>query len=402
MSMRISLKKFFVYSLLGVLVFESAVRYSGLKWESTQFGNVVSMVGRTIPLYKYIELLCIVCLFFLSLRTVRIQKNILTYSGLLLGAVSIFWCIVNSDLGAGLIYLDTTPVLLLELSLIFFVGQDEKILELFIRTIPLLACIFSILTMIETIDFVSQYQLIRMANGKVIEHFANALFLTSCWNCIKRNTKIDNLMIYIISGVLMVCSIVITSRGWMLQAIMLFVLAYLTTSKRKAFDKAKRVFFMVVIFAILYSVISKYMSGALDYIIGRFGQNTRENQLVTFFEQVPFWKLFVGQGYNAAYHLNGVNYAYIDNIFLFWMFRYGIFSVVGYWLPFLYVVFNKNRNLIETKMRYIGTVFAWILAMGGLCIYYLIKLDAANIMLIMIVCHYVQKGKRIILSKKYK
>lgn len=387
----ITIKKILVYTLLTVLIYETIIKYVGVSWVSTVYANVVSMQGKTIPRIKYIIFILIV---LMGLSEHFYKKNVLTFSGISLIVVGVFWCIFDFDSGLALIYLDSPPALLIEIGCLFLVLQDDKIRKILIKLCGFFAVFFTVLTVVDLMAFLKEYSLIRIANGNIIEHFANSLFLVTTWNCFIECEKQKTFVLYGCSISLVLISVFITSRGWMIQSVMLMASVYLSNSKRNIFEKVKRVILVICIFACVYLIITTYMNDAFSYLIDRIGQDTRSLQLVTFFEQVPITKLIVGQGANATYLWNGSAYAYVDNIYLFWMLRYGIVSVIAYWIPFIYGLVAKNKNsYLNSKFQYSVMIVMWMAAMGGLCIYYSIRLDIANIFLIVAIIEYINQKK---------
>lgn len=388
MKLYISKKYSLLYLLLSVLIYESIVKYIGVSWNSTVYSNVVTMQGKTIPMLKYVELALILFLCF-SKRT--FQNKVSFWAGFLLLALGIFWCLLNLNSGLTIVYLNTSPVLLVEMGCIYLFLQDQEIRKKLISLCGFLAVFFTALTLIDLLNFLRDFSLTRMANGNVIEHYANALFLLAVWNCFIDHKSRKVILLYGCSIGLLLMSVFITSRGWMFQAVILLTTVYMSNSQRNIIEKLKRVTLVLGVFVLVYLVIVHYMDSAFSFILNRMGDDTRTSQLVTFFGQVSVLDLLVGRGPYATYVWNGVKYAYVDNIFLFWMYRYGAASVLAYWMPFLYGLFSRQRNsALKTKLPYNVMILMWMMAMGGLCIYYNIRVDIANIYLIMCIVDYIE------------
>lgn len=380
MRLTISAKKALFYLMLFTLIVESIVKYSGVTWGATIYANVMIMQGKTIPMVKYIVLLLIVIqLIWFS----QIPPNYISLCGIGLVVCGIFWCVINMETGAQLIYMDSPPALLIEIGGLFIILQDDFRQRSVKRLCGIFAVLYTGMTVVALIQFLNQYLLVRMANGNVIEYFANALFLLIGWNCIINRNGKQLYVLYACCISLVLVSIFITSRGWMLQAIILTATVYLSNSSRSVQSKIKRVILTIGAFLFIYYIASNYLENELAYIVNRIGQDTRSGQLNTFFREVPIYKLITGQGMNATYLLDGRQYAYVDNIYLFWMLRYGIIPVICYWSLFVGSIISKTRTLSNNAgLQYNMLSIMWILAMGGVCIYYTIRIDMGNIFLI--------------------
>ena len=130
----------------------------------------------------------------------------------------------------------------------------------------------------------------------------------------------------------------------------------------------------------MYIMAQHFLGDQIRFIISRFSKDTRSGQLMEFFSQVPLSKLAVGQGMNASYSFAGQSsYKYIDNQFLFFMFRYGVIPLVLYLLPFACSLFGKScRNKAASWLSQKFVIIMWLLAMGGLSVYFTLRIDISG------------------------
>lgn len=393
LSIKVKKKTMLIYMLFIVLLYETIAKYIGVTWESTIYSNVVSMQGKTIVTLKCIEFIIVL---LLGLAYNHIERTQISLAGCTLLLSGILWSIININSGLALIYLDTPPVLLIELGILIMVFQDNDVRERVLSFVKILTVFFIGLTIYDLVYFLSQYRLVRMANGNIIEHYANALFLLAVLNSMSGTDKDrKKFIMYFAGATLCVVSVFITSRGWILQAILLLASMYLTTSNKSFVSKISHVILAIIGFGIIYAILSYYLNDALGYVLNRIGEDTRTSQLDDFFSQVPIWKLVLGQGPSATYYHNGGAYAYIDNIYLFWMFRYGIVPVIAYWSLFLRELFvKKSAASKQSSLPHKTMILMWLLAMGGVCIYYGIRLDIANIVLLAAVINLKKGGEK--------
>ena len=277
MKLCVSKKYSLLYLLLAVLIYETIAKYIGVSWSSTVYSNVVTMQGKTIPTLKYIEFALILLLCF-SRHTFK--RNIVVWSGCTMLALGIIWSVYNADYGLALVYLNTPPVLLIEIGCLYLIFQDPDIREKLISLCGFLAVFFTVVTLIDLLSFLRQYSLIRMANGNIIEHYANALFLLAVWNCFTDRRSKKVYLIYGCSICLLLMSIFITSRGWMFQAVILVASVYYSKSNRDLFSKLRRIVLLIGIFIVVYSA-----SYSVNIVSKDFTSNTASQKSHNFWSE---------------------------------------------------------------------------------------------------------------------
>lgn len=372
----------------------SCASYWGLSWLPTEYARVVSMVPKSIMSYTAIAAFLLTSAFLTQMRRLRVRNKVVCLSGLLLLCLGILWLIPVIFKGTSLLLINSTPIVLIELGMIMVLVCNLDVAEFLRKACPFFACGYTLLAIIEAIKFLIAYPLMRMDNGPVIAYFVNAWITVAVWWCNTFNQPKKNFKIYICCVLLLIVSIITTSRSWMIQAIVLLLGVFFMTTEKSTKKMIGRLILSGSFLAIVCWFLVNNLGGPIEYIISRFSQDTRTNQLKSFFAQVNVLNLLVGGGMNAKYIWNGKPYNYIDNQFLFWMFRYGILSLVGYWGPFVYafVCKSKKENFNKLKPYYL-ILFMWILAMGGFCIYYGIFVDIGNIYIIFAVSELIRRKK---------
>ena len=365
---------------VGIVISYNFVRYIGVEWEKPfEYTRIVRMTGRTLPIWLIAEAVIILLIFVVLINRKGIRATIVSKCALILLVLGVLWTMYSAGKGISLLYYDSNPFLLIEIAVIMIVLQRQDLRAQLFKYIFVLATFYTLYSMYNAFDFRNTYPLMRMSNGIIIQTFAYALFLVAIWNAVAKKSKRNTVLIYSCCASLVITSIIITSRGWMIQAIGLTFFCYYSNSNKTARQKLSRGLVAVLLFVALYYYVVTYMSDSLGYILGRFSEETRANQLESFFSQVPISSLIIGRGMDATYFFNGTDYAYVDNQFLFWMFRYGIVSVTAYWIPIFFSVFRKKRDGSVLEKNASFPIIMWILAMGGLCIYYGLFLDIGHI-----------------------
>lgn len=378
-TLKITVKELFFYLLVFTLVAESILKYINSAWVSNEYGTVISNTGKVMAEWKIAQIILVVILFFISFP---IKRNIITICGVFLIGIGSIWLAKDFN-DITIFYSQTTSVTLIIIGMIFIIAQNRSIYCCVEKLCPILAILYTVLCFFSAIDFMRTYSVARMADGYIIEYFSFGLFMTGIWCEFAGKSKRNTVLIYLCCFMLIYSSIIIASRGWMIQSVLLFIFCYLSFSNKRLRSRIFRILFLIVLMYIVYRIMQYFLGNQIEYLFARFSEDTRSNQLETFFEQVPFSKLLIGQGVDASYiYGKKGSYKYIDNQFLFIMFRYGILPIVLYVFPFVYSFIKtgkKNGIFYWIKRNFV--LIMWLLAMGGLSIYYAIKLDILQVFL---------------------
>jgi hypothetical protein len=364
--------------LVFTLVLESILKYIGVEWIANEYGTLASMGGNSLG---RIKVLCFVELIILVIGCFPIKKNKLTFCALLMILFGVFWSTYSFH-GMAFFYWADSPLLLLQTGIIYIVAQNYKVQYWFEKTCGLLAILYTVLAFYNGVYFVTYYSGMRMADGIVIEYFYTALFLTAIWNSVMDRTRKNVILVCLMSVIIFICAIITSSRGWIFQASILVVFCYFTSSNRKAsFKIITLCIFFLAIFAI-YATLINFFDSALFLVISRVNEDTRFGQYTMFFEQVPIRKLITGAGADASYDFAGVtDYKYIDNLFLYLLFHYGLVPTLLYLYPYVKALFIQRNSIELSWWKKNCAVLMWLAAMMGVSIYCSLKLDIAQLYL---------------------
>lgn len=269
---------------------------------------------------------------------------------------------------------DNFPPTFMILCTIIFVGYNDEFWPIIKKIIFWLSIIFIFLSIIEALRAYLMFGFSYRITSSAPMYFFQAGFyslygvilLSDEW---KKNKKILIL-------ILLLCaffnSAIIQSRSWFLQVIILFII-YLF--KIRSFFKNNKTAF-VGVFTVMVGVVCFLLitnASLFDGLINRFDNSgdTRTNQIVTFFEQIPISKLLIGSGTRASYSFMGIEaYNYIDNQVLLFLFRYGIIPTICYCFLVVYPIVRSfalhDRKLIVKSI----VLMSWFSAMIGLSVYF--------------------------------
>jgi hypothetical protein len=118
----------------------------------------------------------------------------------------------------------------------------------------------------------------------------------------------------------------------------------------------------------------------------RVFDDSRSSQYVQFFDQVPVERLILGLGPKATYTYNlRANYEYIDNQFLYILFKLGLPVLLGYVAVVLWPGLRLLLEPVNQSQRMEGVIFLfWILASLGLSIYHALVPNPQNFLIILL------------------
>lgn len=265
---------------------------------------------------------------------------------------------------------------------LFVLGFDDDIWESLNKIIPYITIFLLILFYCLVFMFWSSHGIVQTMNANYKQIFI--YLITSVWFWViidNKKNKTKNIVLIM----LLLASIITTSRSWVLQiCILLFIYLF-----NKRGNKFIRIILAIIFMVILLITISFMFPDITENLLDRGFEDTRSGQYLIFFSSYSWDDLIFGQGLNAGYsYLGNANYSYFDNQFMFILFHYGLFPVIAFLIMTIKALFLKKSKFLG-NMRYIlqraRCVFPLIfLAYLGLSTYYQIKFDY-NTVLIMII-----------------
>lgn len=265
---------------------------------------------------------------------------------------------------------------------LFVLGFDDDIWESLNKIIPYITIFLLILFYCLVFMFWSSHGIVQTMNANYKQIFI--YLITSVWFWViidNKKNKTKNIVLIM----LLLASIITTSRSWVLQiCILLFIYLF-----NKRGNKFIRIILAIIFMVILLITISFIFPDITENLLDRGFEDTRSGQYLIFFSSYSWDDLIFGQGLNAGYsYLGNANYSYFDNQFMFILFHYGLFPVIAFLIMTIKALFLKKSKFLG-NMRYIlqraRCVFPLIfLAYLGLSTYYQIKFDY-NTVLIMII-----------------
>lgn len=337
-----------------------------------------------IPFFSFFALLV---LYFLLLIKNKYPFKILVpiIIMFIFGVLWILYGIVFDNISITLIIRDTFPPIIMFLPCFFLVGYEDRWWESLKKVIFIVACFFTLYSFCEILIAYSKFGFeYRITYGAPI--YFNIIGLYSTYGLItltdewKKNKKIITFILIIF---LFFNSAILQGRSWFIQTLILFVIYVFkisSTFKTKSVLKILIPLLIIIMTIIIFTINSQLFLA----LISRFNESgdTRTSQLKSFFSQVSFSQLFIGQGMKAKYTFMGdPNFNFIDNQVLLFMFRYGAIPTFMYFYLLIYPVFKsliiKNKKIF----RKCFVLLSWIAASLGLAVYFNFSFNLANLLI---------------------
>lgn len=359
----VSLMKMLIYSTHGTWVLSYGNYYS----YQAASGNFASVLAPALVLF----------LILLYNSKILFRRKDLFWV-LLCIFPFVFWSIVEFVNGEGVnVWLGSIPTTACLLPLFFLLGRVDSLFKHFKTVALILTMGYFSITLYSALDFYSSVGFgnhILFMPGKTSLSFA----MLSLWVYLfsdfkkKENMKVLWFKIgLILLGLL--CSLLIVSRSWSIQCLLLLVAYLILSSDLKA--RLLTIMGMVLGVFVILVFLEPYLSSVILPLIDRVREDTRTGQFQVFFSQVDSWRLLFGSGMNATYVFRGEEYRFFDNQFIFEAFHYGCLHI----LPLLWFFFRTLRvsvgkiKEVGKRKSYLGAKFVvimFLLAMGGLSVYF--------------------------------
>lgn len=218
-------------------------------------------------------------------------------------------------------------------------------------------------------------------NSSLMSYYSNAFWLCAIEIYIRITEKKSKKIVYILPVVLLIGAVIIRSRSWVIQSILLLVITVGTVMKLNPHKSSKflKTFIVVsIVMIVAFIVLANYFGAFLDSLITKGSSDTRSFQYVEMLEQAPWYKWILGQGMSATYEskLYG-DYRFIDNELIYLSFHYGVIFTVAYFLPYIWAIIKawKARKKLPILMCGLWIAILWLMSVNGLSVYNRILMD---------------------------
>lgn len=392
--MKINLPKMGVYYILAMLFLSLAYSYRNASWVLSVYGAAYKYANTSSFLYISIIYSVLIVTILLSFAQIRALKVSCIFALVLLATVGFYF--VRSILEDGVysaLTNVTSPIGYLFV-LAIYIGMQDYLWKAVKKIIPwIIGCLCLLLCYEYSMLFID-YGTVIIGNSSVMFYFVNlfwciTIYLTS--NVVDGNKlswKSSFLLI-----ILIVMSVIINSRSWVIQSCFITVSLYLLApSKRNLIEKMRSILIIAVLMWVGWKIINTYFSNNLANLINKIGRDSRSHQYKDILNASTILGWIFGNGALATYMdtLQG-EIRSIDNQFLYTAFHYGIILMVIWVIPQLGMCFAVRK-----VMSFIAVVpiVSWFMALGGLSVYNAIYCDLKQIIVMLYVGHIISICKK--------
>jgi hypothetical protein len=318
----------------------------------------------------------------------RLPRLVPFFLGAML-AYGTFWVIIGFEPAEYRYALGTVGPLLFVMCLGVYAGLDLTLWHTLRPTVLALAY--------ASVAFAAYYTVRLSVNGTfqgptpMNQHMQTAFWFAFAALIVGRSPSWrKNLLAVIPIALCIPLSILMITRSWTLLAILGLGLGLkITFQDRLRLRPANILVLGLLSTAVLLAAIwllSVAFPERVETLRGRLLDDSRSSQYSDFFQQVPVTGLITGLGPKATYTFNDQpNYDYIDNQFLYILFKFGLPVLLGYcavvlWPGLRMLVYAANR-----RERSLGFFFAfWTLATLGVSVFHGITNNPQNFIAILL------------------
>ena len=335
-------------------------------------------------LYALLNLVFCFLLFFSRIRT-SLMMSFLTLVSLVIGVFYFFEGIyVHNDHFFPLARAALNPMFLLIICAAFVV-YDERFFAKLLRVVLFTSILFLLLGLY--VLLVDVQELIIRGNTPLLQFRTGAFWGFVFYMSFKEKLSKGEYIV-LLMGLLCctVTSFIIASRSWCIQGIISLVLLNIIAYREKKLRRLVVILCVVFAFVVIPSLYETFQTTDwYDRWEDKMGQDTRSEQYVEVFDQMPLHYFIVGNGFHTSWLQGNVSYNYIDNQTVMFLYRYGIIPTVTYYLFLLIPLFRVLRNRANYSIKPIILLMLWIFAINGLSVFNTLNWDWANF-LIAIAC----------------
>ena len=387
----------FIFGVVLMLLAQ-LIMYIGAPYFRENGSNVVEQLGITSKknvIILYIGYVCLLLCAFFNLKNFAKfckKKYLIGISLFIVCLVSVLHYIIVF-LKSGLInsiYESTSPIIYL-LIIVICIAFNKKIYNIFLKMNNWITLFSLIMAIYFWNDCRTKFPNAVIGNSGYMKFYIQAFFsgLLTCYTI--KSKKIS----YAIILLLIMLSFLNSARSYIIQSFLFLIIFNVIKSKRKVFSLILSIVLIVIIFVLSINIMKSYFPNSYDHFINKLLTDTRSSQYEMLFKQIEIKDLIYGRGFYFTYFWDGMYYAYIDNVYIFALIRYGVVFLIPFMAIILYAFFSNISSKIESKMCLALLIFQWLLAYAGLAVYVTIELDYKMVVLYMVV------GNLLTMEKKY-
>ena len=352
--------------------------------------------NKVMELVRYCLLLLIVLVSVLIVKHNRLSW---VYIYILAAFAVVYSAEAILDVGISkALYSGNLPAIYL-LVLAFFLGRIHVIWDGVKEIIPVFVIAYMLLLAYEFIDSYAEYGWVIYQNSSMMAYYSHLFALSLAFIFINVTEGKKSLFVHLVLLVLIIGAVLVRSRAWVIQSIVVSVVVSLTMYRRK--NKSivaliKGVVVIALIAVVCITILTVFLGDFVESLIAKGDHDSRSLQYIELLEQTEPHKWLFGQGMNATYsHKHNSAYAFIDNEIFYMSFHYGIFFTFLYFVPYLMAIVKcfKHRRTMKFWMFAAIIIFLWVASVNGLSVFNRIHLDVKSFIMPLFVGHIYQTAK---------
>lgn len=299
---------------------------------------------------------------------------------------------------AGALYSGNLPIVYM-LLLGFFAGQKQSVWEQVKRIVPFLTCVYLLLFLYEFADSYIRFGWVIYQNSSMMAYFAHLFWTTVFYAYVTISERKRTVWIYVLLFAVLMGAVLIHSRSWVIQAILLNLVVVFTIQRRKNkaalfFVRALMIFLLLIL--VFWLVAGAYLQPFLQALFDKGVEDSRSVQYAEMLGQVESYKWIFGQGMYATYSsdLYG-DYTFIDNELFYMSFHYGLIFALIYFFPYLSTVFTciRCRKYMPLCVFSACVILLWLASVNGLSVFNRIHLDVKSFLMPFLAGHIYRMAK---------
>ncbi len=389
-------------ALIGLLLLQ-VYSYMQADWvaSSSVWSDVITL-SKHATSNKFVELVRLALFFAIILASLVMHKHN-AHSWIYIFVLTSFVIVYSAEavMNIGIsdaIYSGNLPIIYLLIAG-FFLGEKTCAWDGIKGVFLYLMLAYAVLFAVEFIDSYMQFGWVIYSNSSMMTYYSQLFWLSVAYIYVCITDEKRKVLIYPILIVLFVGAVLLRSRSWLIQAVLLIIIASFTMYRKK--KKSMRVLIkgLIVVGAILIIatvLLNTYFKPFLDSLLEKGDVDSRGFQYIEMLEQVEPYKWLFGQGMTATYtsKLYG-EYAFIDNEFFYMSFHYGIFFALIYFAPYVMTVLNCLRAGKNMSFGLFSAlvIILWIASVNGLSVFNRIHLDIKSFIMPFLAGHIYQTAK---------
>ena len=287
-----------LYCLALALVYS----YAGTDWVYT-ISSVKKNANTSSPVYMSLTLLAIILVVASAFILLR-RCNVITcvYIVAMTAVVFAYSAVTIFDEGVYRWLYAPSSIIVYLLQFGFFLGQNEEVWKSIRKAVGFLSVFFLVLCVYETLQISIRFGVVPVGNSSMIFYYVAAFWLNSIDIAEKLIEKRKIIIFDWIRLILFITlALIMNSRSWIIQSILLFAVIYLFQENDVSIKKKIWILVSLAIVGyVIFSLIVNYLPGYVEQILNKIGTDSRSYQYRDILDSAKWYEWIFGKGLYAT------------------------------------------------------------------------------------------------------